>query len=150
MLVLNAAPARPLDEELLGLVSILIINRVEAAMLTGLDMSGADGALNAARQLGGAGRDVIVTLGGDGCVLSLNGGEPAHFAALKVKAVSSHGAGDSFVGALAARLAKGDGLPDAVRYAAAAAALNVSRAVDERWRITPSDVHRLLERAGHA
>ena len=150
ILVLNAAPARPLDPELLSLVSILIVNRVEAAMLSGLSMERADDAIQAARQLGGAGRDVIVTLGGDGCVLCEKMGQPTHFAALKVKAVSSHGAGDSFVGALAARLARGDSVAEAARYASAAAALHVSRMVEERHRITPQEVYLLMEKAGNA
>jgi ribokinase len=149
-IILNAAPARPIDEELFGLVAILVVNRVEAAMLAGRAVESNEDAFEAARSLGGAERDVIVTLGGDGCVLLEAGGEPIHFAAAKVIALSSHGAGDSFVGALAARLAKGVGLAEAVRYASAAAALHVSRAVKERWHIAPDDVFQLMEKARNA
>lgn len=72
-------------------------------------------------------RASIVTMGAEGVVLSSGGGparyEPAH----KLVGVSMHGAGDLFTGALAARLALGSDMPDAIRYAQAAAALHVSR-----------------------
>ena len=58
--------------------------------------------------------------------------------------VSTHGAGDAFVGALAARLAMGDGLDLAVRYANAAAALLVGDPDDVRGGPGPAEVARLL------
>ena len=59
----------------------------------------------------------------------------------------THGAGDTFVGALAARLAAGDALPEAAAYANAAAALAVATPPG-RPRPTPADVARLLASGG--
>ena len=124
---LNAAPARAMSDELLGLVDILIVNRVEAAMLSGKQVSERDGAMAAASCLAAPGRSIIVTLGGGGLVVRPDG-EPAFWIAPKpVEVVSTHGAGDCFVGALATRLARGDDLRSAAEFANAAAAAHVSR-----------------------
>ena len=126
-IALNAAPARPMSAELLKLVDILIVNRVEAAMLSGAEVSDRDGALSAAACLTAPGRSVIVTLGGGGLVVQPDA-EPAYWIAPKpVKVVSTHGAGDCFVGALATRLARGDDLRAAAEFANMAAAVHVSR-----------------------
>ena len=74
-------------------------------------------------------RSVVVTLGGRGAVLATAQTaaapivEPAH----AVDVVDTTGAGDSFVGAIAARIAAGANLADALRYATAVAALAVGR-----------------------
>ena len=65
--------------------------------------------------------------------------------ALPVQVHSSHGAGDAFAGALAARLAQGADLPNALGYAQMAAALHVASTPAERESITPTMV---LERLG--
>jgi ribokinase len=106
--LLNAAPARAMPDELLALVDVLIVNRVEAAMLAGA--------------LDNVPGDVIVTLGGDGLELRTRHGAKQHIAAHPVTPVSSHGAGDCFCGALAARLAQGDDLEAASVFANKAAA----------------------------
>ncbi len=107
--MLNAAPARVTGNELLGLVDILIVNRVEAEMISG--ESDPDRALQV---LASPHRDVILTRGGAGLSVMSRDGFRTDLAALKVELVSSHGAGDCFCGALAARLAKGDGLIERV------------------------------------
>ncbi len=122
--ILNAAPARPLSPALRALTDILVVNRVEAA-----DMAGEDAAPEAAARAlaaGGPGA-VIVTLGAEGLVLAAEGAAAAS-PAFPVSARSSHGAGDMFVGALAARLHEGAPLAEAARFAQAAAALFVSGA----------------------
>jgi ribokinase len=137
--ILNAAPARPVGEALLALADILIVNRVEADQMTGArGLAPADAA--AALRLGGA-RTVIVTLGADGAILSEPGrsivAEPA-FAVARV--VSSHGAGDTFIGAFAAELATGATPQAALRFGQAAAALAVATPPEERDRIGPAEV----------
>lgn len=132
--MLNAAPARQMAPELLELVDILIVNRVEAAAL-------APGAPeDAAAALAGAARTAIVTLGAEGLVLAGSGGPPRRVPALAVEARSTHGAGDAFAGALAARLAAGDALEAAAAYAQAAAALHVAAPEAAREGITPAAV----------
>ena len=124
--LLNAAPARTLASELLDLVDVLIVNRVEAAMLAGCPAETPDEAELAASALSAGLRHVVVTLGGDGLVLQEKGGGVSRIAALPVALRSSHGAGDCVCGALAARLAQGDSIATACAFANAAAALFVS------------------------
>ena len=67
--VLNAAPARPMAEELLEKVDVLVVNRVEAEMLSGRPVANREDAFEAARKVRASGRAAIVTLGGLGLVI---------------------------------------------------------------------------------
>lgn len=129
--VLNAAPARPVSAELLRCLDLLVVNRGEAADLLGRAEAGLTPSAAAAdlRALGAAA--VIVTLGGDGLVLA-EARAAVRQAARTVKVVSSHGAGDAFIGALSAEWARGAALPAAAAFGQAAAALHVSLPVDQR------------------
>lgn len=128
MTVLNAAPARPLDRELLDLVDVLVVNVHEARTLAGAlgttDPAGAHPAELAAR-LSATGA-VVVTLGGEGA-LSLDAAGPIAVPAVPAQAVDTTGAGDTFTGVLAATLAEGADLARAVGRAVAAAALSVEK-----------------------
>jgi ribokinase len=86
---------------------------------------------------------VIVTLGGEGLVAASPEGV-VRMAAPRVDVVSTHGAGDAFTGALAARLAKGDGLTEALRFAQGAAALTVATAPDLRGALSDAEVRAFL------
>jgi ribokinase len=126
--VLNPAPARPLPDELLRLTDLCVPNETEAAVLTGIATDTPEGAAAAARSLRGRGpRAVIVTLGERGCLMH-EGRGAEQFAARPVAAADSTGAGDAFLGALAAALARGTSLREAVPIAGAAATLSVTRA----------------------
>ncbi len=138
-LILNAAPARAVDPALLERCALLVVNRVEAS-----DMAGTDDPVAAAQALSRQGpAAVIVTLGDEGLVL-YEDGRPAHLPAHPVKVVSTHGAGDMFVGALTAAWAGGGTLKHAARFGQAAAALTVSRPVAERAGIGAALVERFL------
>lgn len=137
--LLNAAPARAPDPALLAATDILVVNRVEAADILGTDAP----PMQAAPRLAALGpRAVILTLGADGLVL--HDGTTTHLPAHRITPISSHGAGDAFIGALAARLAGGAPLPEAARFAAAAAALHVATPPEHRATITPESVAALL------
>lgn len=120
---LNAAPARSLPPQLAETLDLIIVNRVEAEFYAG--------SLPKTRML--------KTLGAEGVLV-----DGVAFPACAVDTVSSHGAGDMFVGALAARVASGEALTDALPFAQAAAALHVSTPVVERGDITPSRVRDFL------
>jgi ribokinase len=138
--LLNAAPARPANSALLAQTDILVVNRVEAADLLGSDTD----PITAAPRLAALGpRAVILTLGADGLVL--HDGATQHLPAHKITPISSHGAGDAFIGALAARLTAAFPLADAARFATAAAALHVSTRPAARTAITPAMVQSLLK-----
>lgn len=136
LLVLNAAPAREVAAELLARVDILVVNTVEARQIAGVG-SEADIAERLRAMGPGA---VLLTLGADGFVACDEDGVTS-VAAHPVGVVSTHGAGDMFVGALAAELARGATLVDAARFANAAAAIHVSAAVPARAAITADAVH---------
>jgi ribokinase len=125
--ILNPAPARPLDEGLLAGVSVLTPNESEAELLAGLPVRGEEGARDAAAALRRRGpRSVLVTLGERGVYASAPGLE-GPVPAFRAEAVDSTAAGDVFNGALAAALAEKRPLDAALRFALAAAAISVTR-----------------------
>lgn len=137
VVVLNAAPIRDLPQELLDAVDLLIVNEHEADRLaTQLDPARnstpvtADEAARLAGELLRSVPAVILTLGSDGAVVrSRNSDGPTHVPGIRVTAVDTTGAGDTFCGALVAALERDPGdLDDATRFATAAAALSVQRA----------------------
>lgn len=142
--MLNAAPARPLPSDLASLLDILVVNALEAEALSGVAVRDAASALAAAEALCAGPAAVIVTAGGAGLALATSGGTRVRMAAHAVRVVSTHGAGDGFIGALAARLALGDPLETALRYANAAAALLVASAPEARAALDPAAVAMLL------
>lgn len=144
LLILNAAPARTLPAELAALLDILVVNAVEAEMLGAGPVIDLASAARAAGHLSGTIPTVIVTAGGDGVAVR-SAEYTGVLAPHAVKLVSTHGAGDAFIGALAARLVSGDRIEHAVAYANAAAALIVSTTEDKRPMLTAADVRRLSE-----
>ena len=128
--VLNPAPARPCDSGLLDLVDILILNETELGVLAQTELRDTDDVASfvaAARSLqAGRGQIICVTLGKRG-VLALVNGEPLAVPGRDVTAVDTTGAGDCFVGALAAQLAQATPLRTALGYANAAASICVQR-----------------------
>ncbi|KQQ59583.1 MULTISPECIES: ribokinase [Rhizobium/Agrobacterium group] len=124
--LINAAPARTLSNDLQQLIDILIVNAIEAEMLAGVPVvETLDGALEAARKLAKVYPEVVVTAGGSGVAYVNHGGEEIAMEAVKVKVESTHGAGDEFIGVLAAQIACGKAMNDALQKANAAAAILV-------------------------
>ncbi|KAM4770682.1 ribokinase isoform 2-T2 [Rhinophrynus dorsalis] len=102
--IFNPAPAVPdLDPQFFTYSDIFCCNESEAELLTGVPVNSPQDAGTAGAVLLERGcKLVIVTLGGEGCViLSKEAVTPKHIPTNKVKAVDTTGAGDSFVGALA-------------------------------------------------
>ncbi len=143
--ILNAAPARALSNGLPGHINILVVNMLEAEALSGVAIEDGVGAAHAATELLALAPCAIVTAGGHGLAAANRDGFALTLPAHPVGVVSTHGAGDAFVGALAARLADGSTLADALGYANAAAALTVASTASERAGLGPADVMRLLE-----
>jgi ribokinase len=128
--ILNPAPAIAFGAELLDLVDILILNETELSLLARTKLRDSDEParfIEAARALRGD-RDmfVCVTLGKRG-VVALAGNEPLIIPGRAVKAVDTTGAGDCFVGAVAAQLPAGKSIRDALDYANLAASICVQR-----------------------
>lgn len=120
--ILNLAPALPISEQALRAVSILVVNEHEAATLCEALSISASSHEDRTRAIASRlGNTVIATLGPEGAIAA--GGALHRVPALAVKAVDTTGAGDCFVGVLAAALERGMALPDAMRRAAVAASL---------------------------
>lgn len=133
--ILNAAPVPrgPLDDSLLALADILIVNETEAAALSGMPVDDEASARVAAERLLARGsRQVVTTLGAHGYLWSAmqTDGTVRHSSepGIAVAAVDATAAGDAFCGTLAASLASGVSIEDALRRANAAGAIAVTRA----------------------
>lgn len=134
--VLNLSPPAPVPAELLALCDPLVVNEHEAAFL--LDGGGDAGELAAALARSGP-RSVVVTLGADGVVVADGDGVTA-IPSPKADAVDTTGAGDAFTAALCLRLARGDALRDAARYATRAGAAAVTRRGAQSSYPTPDEL----------
>lgn len=122
--ILNPAPAETLEPSLLNATDVLVPNEHEAAALTGTEADAPELARELARAL--AVPAVIVTAGSAGAFVAAEG-SVAHIAAPVYEVVDTTGAGDAFVGALAARLWAGADLHEAAAFAVHAASLSVTR-----------------------
>ena len=120
-ILLNTAPIDWSMAPLLPLVDVIVCNAPEAATLTGL--KGREAALALSGSTVGT---VVVTLGNDGAIV-LDGNGESHIQAPTVASCDTSGAGDVFVGFLAANLSRQHSLLDAAKFAVAAASLSVTR-----------------------
>lgn len=134
--VLNPAPAQPLPDRLLGACDVVVPNEHEVELLGGAAVILARGA--------GA---VVTTRGAAGAELVTRDGRRS-FPPFPVVPVDTTGAGDAFCGALAARLADGADLADAVIWASAAGALATTVRGAVPAQPTADRIARLVDAAG--
>ena len=132
--LLNAAPARAFETALPGYVDILVVNAIEAEMLGSSSVKSLADAEEAAEHLTSRFAAVVVTAGGEGVAFHDETGAKISLPSLPVKVQSTHGAGDMFVGTLAARLAVGDDMRAALSVANQQAAKLVGTPENERSR----------------
>ncbi len=139
--LLNLAPPRQVSDALLRRCDPLVVNEHEAQLLLGEEAQG-NPEESAMRLLDLSPRSAVVTLGAEGAILSA-GGSPRYFHAPKVETVDTTGAGDAFVGALAAKLARGAPLEEAVPYAVLAGAVAVTSEGAQGSLPSPEEVEKL-------
>lgn len=143
--ILNPAPAKPLPEDLLAIVDVLVPNRPELALLTGSgELKTIAEVEHAARSLG-HGVDIVATLGADGALL-VGRDDATTVPAPEVAPLDPTGAGDAFCGALARGLSAGMRLLDAVEQAVVAGALATTRPGAQAAMPTHEEVQALLRR----
>ena len=125
--MLNLAPAQPLEKEYIKDVEYLVINQTETASLLDRPIDTFEQVQAAAEELAAMVKGgVIISLGISGSYVVRDGIREL-VPAFKVKAVDSTAAGDTYCGALAAALVEGKPLIEAVKFASAAAAIAVTR-----------------------
>ncbi|HEX6980479.1 MAG TPA: ribokinase [Alphaproteobacteria bacterium] len=128
--ILNLAPA-PADlspallERLLASVDVLVLNELEAAAVAAAydGVTGTDPGTMARDIAERAKLTAVITLGADGAVASVHGKPPLAARALTITPVDTTGAGDAFVGIMAAKIAEGVAFERCLRYAAVGASL---------------------------
>lgn len=125
--ILNPAPARALNDELLRGVTYLTPNETEAEILTGVKVTSIDRAKEAAEALLEKGvKTVVLTLAEKGALVASNAGA-THVSGFSVQPVDTVAAGDAFNGAFAVAISKGKSLVEACRFANAVGAIAVTR-----------------------
>ena len=122
--ILNPAPACPLPAELFSYLSLITPNAGEVELMTGVTGE-LDDKVAALRKMGVS--DVIITLGSRGSYVAPEGSEAELVPALKVNAVDTTAAGDTFCGALCVALSEGKDLAEAARFATKASSLTVQK-----------------------
>lgn len=126
-IILNPAPARALSEQLFRNLHIIIPNRTEAEILSGIKVTDIDSARRAADIISSKGVDfVVITLGWQGALIK-EYDEYHYNEACKVDTIDTTAAGDTFCGAVCVGLSEGLSILDSVQMAAKAAALSVTR-----------------------
>ena len=142
--ILNAAPALTPNKDFFERIDILIVNQLEAKMLLNEEPSIFNN-LDALRKLQNLGpKEVIITLGADGYTGISKNEEIFSEPGIKVDVLSTHGAGDSFVGTLAAFICKGEPISVAAQYAQASSALHVKTPIDQREKILQADIENMF------
>jgi len=124
---INAAPAKELSQALQDCIDVLVVNGVEARDMSGITVDNLSDASKAAVKLNQTFPVIVVTAGEHGVAFSENGGVCDSLPAEKVELVSTHGAGDCFMGMFCASMIGGCSLKESVYRANKAAALHVSR-----------------------
>jgi ribokinase len=149
-MMLDPAPARELSSALLRNVSYLTPNETEAAALCGRpagDLDRSTAHAFAAELLRSGTAAVVVKLGRRGAYLLTGRGESVFQPAFDVCAVDSTAAGDAFNAGFAVALMKGLEIRSAAHYAAAAAAISVSRPGAQASMPSAREVSKFLKTA---
>ena len=143
-IILNAAPALTPNKDFFERIDLLVVNQLEAKMLLNEEPSIFNN-LDALRKLQNLGpKEVIITLGAEGYTGISKNGEIFSEPGIKVDVLSTHGAGDSFVGTLAAFICKGEPINIAAQYAQASSALHVKTPIDQREKILQADIENMF------
>lgn len=125
--ILNPAPAQSLSNDLLSNIYMMIPNETEAEIISGIKVTDVESAKKAADIICSKGVDIVViTMGSAGALLK-EGNEYHQIPALKVKAVDTTAAGDTFCGAISVALSEGKSLVDAIKFANQCGAVTVTR-----------------------
>jgi ribokinase len=149
-LMLDPAPARELPPRLFSQCEWITPNETEALFYTGdVDDANSPEQVAAALRSKGAG-NILLKLGERGAYCDRVGQQPLAFPAMTVTAVDTTAAGDTYNGAFAAGLVAGRNIADCGQFAAAAAALSVTRAGAQTSMPTLAEVDAFVRNQTHS
>jgi ribokinase len=144
-LILDPAPARKISEDTLNNLAWFTPNETEAAFFTGGNAhSTMEPDAVAASILARGVRGVVLKMGSRGAYLATSGCEE-HIDPFRVGIVDTTAAGDAFNGAFAVSLMRGRTPVDSARYAAAAAAISVTRVGAQTSMPSEEEVELLIQ-----
>lgn len=147
-IILNVAPAYKIETEILKLIDILVVNEIEAEIISGESFEdvGEDAIVNKLLELGV--HNVILTLGNKGCLFK-NANDFIRIPAFSVDVVDTTAAGDTFCGALATGISNNWEMKKVLEFASAAAALCVTKLGAQPSIPTKNEVNDFLERKNY-
>jgi ribokinase len=125
-IILNVAPARQVNLNIISKIDILVVNEVEAETISGIRISNENKEVAIDKLLEMGAKTVILTLGDQGSIMK-NKDMYKHIPAYNVDTIDTTAAGDTFCGALAAELARGSDWEEALQFATAASAICVTK-----------------------
>ena len=143
--ILNPAPAVEISDKILDATDFLILNETELEIVSGKESIPETEYIDAIKELRNKGaKNIILTLGEKGGMYT-EGEETREYKALKVKAVDTTAAGDSFIGAFALKLAQDASVSDALEFAVGVSALTVTRSGAQQSLPTQEELKLFLE-----
>lgn len=125
--ILNPAPAAEIPSTLYDKLYAIVPNQSEASALSGVEIVDRDSAVRAAEVLASRGVEVVIITLGKAGALVFERGEVTMVEAVKVRAIDTTAAGDTFCGGLCVALSEGKSVCDAVRFANRCSAISVTR-----------------------
>jgi len=125
--ILNPAPAKPVSQELLSKVDILVPNMTELQLLSGIPAEDDQTIRQAAQTLLDMGVGIVVVTLGERGALLVTPQEIELVPGIEVDVVDTTAAGDAFIGALATALVRDMPLVEAIRFSNCAGALATTR-----------------------
>lgn len=126
-IILNAAPACKIKEEVLSKVNCLVVNETEASFYLNKEINDVKSSIENCEELYGKIKDLlIITLGENGSLL-YDGKEKLHIKARKAEVTETTGAGDSFIGAFAYKLLNDSSYKEAAEFASLVSSITVTK-----------------------
>lgn len=142
--ILDPAPAQPLSDDVIGLCDVLTPNETELEILTGMPVGTQEQAVAAARSLIARGAAMVLNKRGAAGAILVTAEAVSVHSGFRVTAVDTTAAGDSFNAGLAAGLAMGMDMPDAIRLANATGAISTTAAGAQPAMPTMAQVEALM------
>ena len=144
--ILNPAPAFKLDDSILELIDYLVLNETELEIITGRENIPENEYMSYCEKLlDKKVKNIVLTLGEKGGIY-INKENKYEYKALKVKAVDTTAAGDSFLGGFLLKLSEEESVENAITYAAGVSALTVTKEGAQNSLPSKDEVEKFLNK----